>query len=689
MRYFLLLFIPFLGFSQNLPAVDFQSVDAKISINPTLRQVAGDVCYKFIVNQLVDTIRIDAVKMDFQSITINNKVVHYKVTSKQILLFEGFTTGKNTLSLSYNASPKQTMYFVGSETTNNLQIWTQGQGKYTSNWFPSFDDMNEKVVFNISVTFDKKYEVISNGVLKNSTTKGNLKTWNYTMKKPMSSYLLMVAIGKYNFTSQKSKSGVPLVYYYQPEDQEKWETTYHYSKSIFDFLENEIGYNYPWKIYKQVPVQEFLYAGMENTTATVFAQDYVVDAIGFNDKDYINVNAHELAHQWFGDLITAKSGKDHWLQEGFATYYALLAEQSVFGDDYFNWKMYEMAERLQQVVITDTIPILNEKASSLSFYQKGAWALHVLREGVGHENFRKAIVNYLKKYQFQNVVTDDFLIEINNVSNYDTASFRKKWLEQSGFDVQEALGLLKTNTFMQQYFEVAEQANVPLSEKETSFENLLTSKAFYPIKEEIIYQLQKIPFEEKESLLRTGMQTQDIHVRQAIAQNLKEIPENFKSEYETFLDDKSYITREIALNVLWSKFPADRSALLNKTKDWIGFNDKNLRILWLTLALKTTDYEKEIKVNFYKELLDYASPKFDSAIRQNALTNLIYLDRNDENYLPFLVQCLTNHKWQINKFAKERIRNLLKNKNHRTYFETLLPTLPESEQVLLNKLLKE
>ena len=92
---------------------------------------------------------------------------------------------------------------------------------------------------------------------------------------------------------------------------------------------------YPWKIYRQIPVRDFLYAGMENTTSTIFSQDFVVDSIGFNDKNYINVNAHELAHQWFGDLITSQSSKHHWLQEGFATYYALLAERQLFGDDYF------------------------------------------------------------------------------------------------------------------------------------------------------------------------------------------------------------------------------------------------------------------------------------------------------------------------------------------------------------------
>ncbi|MGK4568097.1 M1 family metallopeptidase [Flavobacterium sp. 3HN19-14] len=358
-------------------------------------------------------------------------------------MYGKFIPGKNKLTLKYIAKPKQTLYFTGSEATNNLEIWTQGQGKYTSYWFPSFDDVNEKMTFGLSVTFDRNYAVISNGMLVDKTENGSEITWRYQMKNQMSSYLLMMAIGKYDKKEEKSTSGIPLEMYLQSEEKSKFEPTYRYSKQIFDFLEKEIGIAYPWEIYRQIPVHDFLYGGMENTTSTIFAQDYVVDSVGFNDRNYINVNAHELAHQWFGDLVTAKSGKHHWLQEGFATYYALLAQNEVFGEDRFYWEMYQNAEQIQQASASDTIPILNEKASSLSFYEKGAWALHVLREGVGKENFRKAVKNYLEKYQFNNVDTDEFLAEINKVSNYDTDTFRKKWLESSTFEVAEAIALLK------------------------------------------------------------------------------------------------------------------------------------------------------------------------------------------------------------------------------------------------------
>ncbi|HEX8575498.1 MAG TPA: M1 family metallopeptidase [Flavobacterium sp.] len=683
MRYLFLVLLTSFSFSQNKQKVDFKKVHGAITINTKSKTVTGDVQYAFDVNQLVDTVKIDAVNTNFTNVKINNKSVRFKVSTKQLLLFEGFKKGKNQLTFTYSATPKQTLYFVSN------QIWTQGQGKYTSHWFPSFDDMNEKVIFDLSVTYDKNYEVIANGVLDKTTENNNLKTWHYKMQEPMSSYLLMIAIGKWDKRTQQSASGIPIVLYYQPEDANKFEPTYRYSKPIFDFFEQEIGVGYPWKVYKQVPVLDFLYAGMENTSATIFSQDFVVDTIGFNDRSYTKVDAHELAHQWFGDMVTAKSGKDHWLQEGFATYYALLAEKHLFGEDHFYWKMYEMAERLQQAAKTDTIPVLNEKASSQTFYQKGAWALYIIHQSIGNINFKKAVKNYLEKYKFQNVTTDDFLTEVNKVSDFDTATFKKKWLETSGFEVNEALTLLKKNECIRQYFAIAELKDVPFTDKKDKFLSVLKSNVFYPVKEEIVYQLQNVPFDEKKEVLQAAMDTKDLQVRQAIVQNGFDLPAAFLPQLQSLLDDPSYIAQEMAMNVIWRKYPEEQVPLLEKTKDRIGFNDKNLRILWLALALRTKDFQPMRKIDFYNELLDYASSKYESSIRQNALNNLISLDKNDQNYLPFLVNALTSHKWQFSKFGRDKIRPLLKNKNHRAYFETLLPQLSASEQIQLNKLLKE
>jgi aminopeptidase N len=687
MKYFFL-FLSTFAFAQQTKSVDFKTVNGHITINPNNKSINGDVTYTFEVLKAVDTIKIDAQNMTFIDVELKGKKISFATNGKELLLIYPFQKGKNSIQFSYEARPKQTLYFVGSEHTDNLEIWTQGQGKYTSHWFPSFDDVNEKVIFNMDVIFDSKYQVLSNGVLKNKTTDKNTTHWSYQMKKPMSSYLLVLAIGKFNKSTQKAKSGIPLEMYINPKDVAKQEPTYRYSKEIFDYLEKEIGVKYPWRIYRQVPVSEFLYAGMENTSTTLFTTRYVVDAIGFEDRSYTNVNAHELAHQWFGDLVTAQSGKDHWLQEGFATYYALLAEKEIYGEDYFYSKLYESSMQLKQASKTDTIPVLNAKASSLTFYQKGAWALHVLREGIGEKAFKKAVKNYLKKYAYQNVTTQNLFDEIKKISNYDLINFSKVWLESSAFNSEIANGLLAKNKSMQVQLEVAKLRNKPLAEKYAFFEETLQSDVYFTVKASIVGQLMKEKFEDKKQLLRLALQTQNIQVRQAVASTLQKIPEEFRADYETLLDDKSYQTQEFALYYLWNSFENKRAEYLAKTKDWVGFNDFNLRILWLSLAISTPEYSSN-KEALLQELINYSSPGYEATTRQNALEYLINFNVINEAVLKNLINATTHHMWQFSKFGRENIRVLLKKTEIRTTFQTILPSLNEKEQFQLERLLKE
>lgn len=686
MKYFFLLMSLF-SFAQQTKSVDFTSVIGKIEINALDKWVAGEVTYNFEIINSIDTIKIDAQNMDFSNLKINNIQVKFSNNRKQILLFEGYKLGVNQLTFNYWVQPKQAMYFVGKG--EQLQIWTQGQGKYTSNWFPSFDDPNEKLIFNLDIKFNNRFQVVSNGKLENKIASQDNFIWNYRMKKPMSSYLLMLAIGKFEIKQEKSQSGKSLFYYIEKEDYSKFEPTYRYSKTIFDFLEKEIGVKYPWEVYKQVPVRDFLYAGMENTSATVFSRDFVVDSVGFNDKNYVNVNAHELAHQWFGDLITAQSGKHHWLQEGFATYYALLAEREVFGDDYFFKKLFDTALQLKSASKTDTNPILSDKASSLTYYQKGAWVLFVLREEVGSKIFQKAVKNYLKKYSFKNVITDDFLNEIQKISTYDCDSFSNKWLENSNFDYEYAIQLLSKNKSIQLLLDTKKMKAIPFNDKRDLFEKIMVSDVYFPIKEEIIYQCEKVPFEEKQQLIKLALATNEINVRQAIANTTPKVPLDFKTDFESLLSDTSYITKEIVLSTFWSQFPEDQKRILDNSKQWIGFNDKNLRILWLTLALGTKEYQMADKAKFYDELLKYCNPEFETSIRQNAMENLLFINDKDQNVLPNLVNSLISYKWQFSKFGKDKLRLILKNPNTRNYLEQLLPDLSNEENVLLAKILNE
>ncbi len=686
---FFLLFTAF-TFAQQTTQVDFIKCNATVAPDFGLKKVVGSAVYHFNVLKPIDTIRIDAKNMNFSQVKINNQPVKFKNNTKELLLFEGFKKGINWVSFSYDAIPKQTIYFVGNGDSS--QIWTQGQGKYTSHWLPSFDDVNEKITFEMRFIYRSNFMVVANGVLKDRKEIDNgFKVWHYVMEKPMSSYLLAFVAGDFRNKVIASKSGIPLQFFIQPKDTMKFESTYKHSKQIFDYLEKEIGFKYPWQIYKQIPVEDFLYAGMENTSCTIFAQDYVVDEIGFNDRNYVNVNAHELAHQWFGDLVTAKSGKHHWLQEGFATYYALLAEREVFGEDYFYHQLYRTSLQLKNAAKNDTIPVMHEKASTLSFYQKGAWALHVIREAIGPKLFQKAVKNYLKKYQYKNVETDDFLAEIKKVApNFDAEKFKKTWLKDYHFQTEEANALLKKNAFIQTLFATQGLRKKTLAENRQKFVELLQSNVFYPVKTEILYQLKEVKFEDKKEFLILAMQTNDLKVRQAVAEFTVEIPAEFKTLYETLLDDASYDTREIAFMNLWKNFPGSRTDYLAKAKDWIGGNDKSLRILFLTFSILSTEGESSEKTAYYNELVDYTSPKYESSIRQNAIYNSVQVKQPiPDEILINLINATTHYKWQFSKFARDYIRDLLSVELYRKTFESMLPNLPEANKNQLQKLLSE
>jgi len=684
---YLFLFITGFAFAQQTQFVDFKSVNGQLKLNAIEKSVFGMVDYQFEVLKPLDTIKIDAKNMEFSKVQIDNKDVVFINTGKELQIVGYFQKGENHLTFEYSAKPKQALYFVNIENSE-VQIWTQGQGRYTSNWFPSFDDVNEKVIFSLGITYDKDYQVVSNGVLENKTEKDNQFHWQYQMQKPMSSYLLMLAVGKYDKKEFKAKSRIPLEYYLENKDANRFEPTYRYSKRIFDFLEKEIGVKYPWEIYREIPVRDFLYAGMENTTTTLFATRYVVDSIGFEDRNYTNVDAHELAHHWFGDLITAESSTHHWLQEGFATYYAALAEREIYGDDYFYSKLYETAQQIKFASRTDSVPVLNAKASSLTFYEKGAWALFVLHESIGDKAFKKAIKSYLKKYAYQTVNTQNFFDEIKKVSDFDLIQFQKTWLESTAFDTPTANALLSKNKAIQVRLEVDKLKKTPLAEKEEFLRKTLESNVYETVKEAIVNQLETEKYDAKKALLQLALKTHNVQVRQAVAGSLSKIPEDFRIEYESLLDDKSYQTQEIALYYLWKNFPDHRNDYLNKSKNWIGFNDYNLRTLRLSLALTTPNYSNNPE-DLASELIAFSSTRYEATTRQNALEKLLSFKIINDQVLTNLVNATTHHMWQFSKFGRDSIRALLKNSELRASFERILPNLNPDEQFQLNRLLKE
>ncbi|WP_106794736.1 M1 family metallopeptidase [Aquimarina sp. Aq78] len=667
--------------------VDFLKGKVNVTVNSKSREIKGKVAYTFKIINPIRSITVDAQHMIINNVSLDDKDVDFKYDDKKIVINSGFKNeSEHRIVIYYEAKPKKALYFV-KDYEGNDQVWTQGQGKYTSNWLPSFDDMNEKTEFDLTINFQKGYEVIANGKLtKTESVNDSIQSWQYDMQRPMSSYLVAFAIGKYDKVVESSANGTPLEMYYYPKDKNKFEATYKHSKRIFDFLEKEIGFSFPWQNYKQIPVKDFLYAGMENTGTTIFSDAFMVDETAFIDQNYINVNAHELAHQWFGDLVTETEGTHHWLQEGFATYYALLAEKEIFGNDYFQYKLYESAEQLTELSKTkNATSLLDPKASSLTFYQRGAWAIHALRNLIGDTSFKITIYNYLEKHKFQNVTTNDFFAIAEEVSGTDLKAFRQLWLENIKFPSQEALDILAKSDFIKSYLGLAQERTQPMAGKWGTLAKALGFPTNDYIGQEAVYQLEGKNSPEVIALYDKAFETNNIFVRQAIANTLNTVPKDLQEQYESLLKDASYATIEPALYHLWTSFPEKRKEYLDLTREIVGFNTKNIRMLWLVLALNTKDYYTSEHQKFYLELSGYTSSKFGFSTRENAFTYLESLQAFSDQSLIDLVDGATHHNWRFRNSCRKILDKILKDEKYKKKYVVLLNSLPKNQYDFLEK----
>jgi aminopeptidase N len=419
--------------------VDFKHLDLKISFQPAFAVVEGEVKHDFtVLREKLDSLELDGPDIRIKSVTHNGSDLKYASRKEKIAVYfsKPLLRGtNNSITIRYEANPRKGIYFVGwNDATNRCrkQIWTQGQGIDNRHWIPMFDNMNDKITTDVRVRMDKRFKVLSNGELRSSSESGNDKIWHYVMNKPHAPYLIMLGIGDYEIETRKSKSGVPIQLWYYPDQKEKVEPTYRYSVEMFDFFEEEIGVPYPWPSYAQIPVQEFMYGAMENTTATIFGDFFYVDQRAYLDKKYVGVNAHELAHQWFGDMVTAIAPTHHWLQESFATHYNMMYEARVFGKEYADIARRNAQNSALNASVRDGFPVASSNGGSARWYPKGAMVLNMLKYVVGRDCFNDAIKYYLERNAYGNVDSHDLLRAFHERCGESLDWFWEQWIYRAG-----------------------------------------------------------------------------------------------------------------------------------------------------------------------------------------------------------------------------------------------------------------
>jgi aminopeptidase N len=421
--------------------VDFQHLLLNISFNPEEKKVIGEVTHTFTTLQKqVDTLFLDAPAINILSAELDGEKVNFKIIPEGVVFnFKNPLKWKtqHNLHIHYEAIPKKGLYFIGWDDPNNIsrkQIWTQGQGIDNRYWLPMYDEMNDKITSEVYVTFNSKYKVLSNGVLvqQKINKKSGTTTWHYKMNHPHAPYLIMLGIGEYKIKTITSKSGVKINLWYYPEWENRVEKTYRYSAQMMDFFEKETGVKFPWENYSQIPVQDFMYGAMENTTATLFGDFLFTDDRALLEREYLSVNAHELAHQWFGDFVTVRSDAHHWLQESFATFYNWMIEREFYGQEHYDWNRRNAQWNSLNASKKDDKQVMHSQAGSTRHYPKGAFVLHMLRNVVGHDEYNTAIKHYLQKHAYDNVDTEDLLTAFHETLGNSYDWFFEQWLYHGG-----------------------------------------------------------------------------------------------------------------------------------------------------------------------------------------------------------------------------------------------------------------
>ena len=334
------------------------------------------------------------------------------------------------LFLDYEARPQSgSIYFIGwrpEEAGKRKEIWAHRP----MGWLPYMD---ARVTMDMTYTFDKAFKVFANGErVEVKENDDNTRSWHYRMTKDHPYFSTSVVIGDYNYKTAKSESGVPMEYWYYTGQEDRVKTTYQYTLNMMDFLEKELGVRYPYPVYRQAPVIDYMYGAMETTTATVFGDFMLIDPQAYWQRNYINTNAHEMTHQWFGNCITQLENKDVWLTESFATYYAKLFDRSVFGEEYYENSMNDELNLALAAAKTNNYPVASSMGGTARIYQKGSLVLGMLRNVMGDREFREAIKLYIDRWSFNYSETANLVRCIYDVTGKSYQWFFDEWINHGG-----------------------------------------------------------------------------------------------------------------------------------------------------------------------------------------------------------------------------------------------------------------
>ena len=349
-----------------------------------------------------------------------------------------------TVEVDYGVTkPRLGLYFITPDAAyphKPVQVWSQCQDEDARYWFPCFDAPNEKATTEMTVTVPQPYFVLSNGTLLSTTrdeAAGTI-TYHWLQDQPHSTYLMTLVVGEFSERTEMV-DGLPVQWYVTPGREDDGQRAFGDTPEMVRFFSQRLGVPYPWNKYAQIAVSDFVFGGMENTTATTQTDLTLHDARAHLDFSSNGLVAHELAHQWFGNLLTCKHWSHAWLNEGFATYFDALFHEHHKGTDEFRYYMYqnakayfrEDAEHYRRPIVAN---LYKEPIDLFDhhLYEKGSLVLHMLRYMLGDTAFWDSLQQYVTANRHQVVETVDLERAIETATGRNLQAFFQQWIYKGG-----------------------------------------------------------------------------------------------------------------------------------------------------------------------------------------------------------------------------------------------------------------
>jgi aminopeptidase N len=398
-----------------------------------------------------EQLELDAAELEIRSVTDDrDRPLSFELTDSRLVvrLDQPAKIGEPlSLSIDYEGAPRRGIYFIAPnrfDPERPDEVWTQGQDDDSRHWFPCFDAPNQKAKTELIVHVPKGQFALSNGELVERRDESEETVFHYRQQTPHSTYLVSLVVGDY--AAIEHDGPVPVTSYVHPRDRSKGELTFSRTAEMVRLFEDTVGIPFPYPRYSQICVADFIFGGMENTTCTTLTEQILFDRRSEPDFRSIaeNLIAHELAHQWWGDLVTCVDWSHAWLNEGFATYFETIwREHGESKPDADYGRLIDQEAYFQEKYRRSLVERKYEEPIELfdrHQYEKGACVLHMIRRELGDEGFFRVLQRYGTKHRGGNVETNDLRRVIEETTGRNLEALFDQWVYSAGHPELEISG---------------------------------------------------------------------------------------------------------------------------------------------------------------------------------------------------------------------------------------------------------